>query len=286
MRRDTAGQRGLTIVEILVATALFALVSVLALVQYQATRRALAAGQYLAELQQTTRRGFDLLTRDLYLAGLGVDPDGDPSRPDEAIEGAFAGAVVLRADLDAQTAKATDPEESLALGGAFDNVTTGNDEIVAYVLAKPDGTSTGSLVFEADVAGVPRDGLVERVSIESVAAVGDDPPYTLYRVVVRPDSTNTLRSPVADGIRALRLTYFDAAGNEMTPPGGAEDARRSRAEIRRIRIELEGLAPEPDPRWSDPEDSDPDTRHHRKFRIVAQLSPPNLDLGGRPDIGR
>jgi len=279
-------ERGLTIVEVLISTALFALVTVLALVQYQTSRRALAAGQQLAELQQATRKGFDLLTRDLYLAGLGVDPDGAPLRPDEAIEGAFAGALVLRADLDATTARATDPEELLALGGTFENVTTGNDEIVAYVLAKADGTSSGSLVFEADVAGVPRDGLVETVSIDSVALAGDDPPYTLYRVVVRPDSTNTLRSPVADGVRALRLTYFDTAGNEMAPPGGAEADRRARAEIRRVRVELEGLAPDPDPRWFDPADADPDTRHHRKFRIVAQLSPPNLGLGGRPDIGR
>jgi len=114
----------------------------------------------------------------------------------------------------------------------------------------------------------------------------DDPPYTLYRVVVRPDSTNTLRSPVADGVRALRLNYFDAAGNELAPPGGADAARRARAEIRRIRIELEGMAPESDPHWRDPADSDPDTQHHRKFRIVTQLSPPNLALGGLPDIAR
>jgi hypothetical protein len=275
----------MSVVEVLVATGLFALATVAALAQYQAARRGMEVASVVAELQQTLRVGFDQLAAGIRAAGLGVHPDGHAPRPDEGIEAAFAGAVVVRADFDGDAAGAADPERALAEGGPFANVTTGNDEIVGYVLAKPDGTSTDAVVFDADVRGVPRDGLVETVTIAGVAMTHDDPPYTLYRVSVRPDSTRTVRSPVVENVRSLRLTYFDRAGGEIAPPGGTDEdaAREARASIRRIRIDLEGLTGEPDPRWSDPEDLDPTTRRHRKFRLTSDVSPRNLGLSGSAD---
>jgi hypothetical protein len=174
---------------------------------------------------------------------------------------------------------------SLAGQGPFANITTGNDEIVGYVLAKPDGSSSDAIVFEADVSGVPRDGVVETVTITGVAATHDDPPYTLYRVSVRPDSTRTTRSPVIDHVRSLRLTYFDRTGEVIDPPGGGEDdgARQARAEICRIRVSLEGVVADPDPRWSDPRDPHPATRRRRKFTLRADVSPRNLGLAGWAD---
>ena len=160
-----------------------------------------------------------------------------------------------------------------------------NDEIVGYLLARPDGQSADALEFAADVRGVPRDAEVETLVITAVAATHESPPYTLYRLNVMPDSTKTTRSPVIDNVLSLRLTYFDGAGAVLDPPGGAEDpqARRVRGEIRRIRIELTGLTRDADPDWLDTEDPNPATRRHRKYRLTVDLSPRNLGLVGRPD---
>jgi prepilin-type N-terminal cleavage/methylation domain-containing protein len=282
---DAHNDRGVSLVEILVAVGVFALAAAIALAQLEAARQALAAGDARVEMQQALRAAFDRLTSDARAAGLAVHPDAVALRPDEAVEGAFAGALVIRADYDARTAAAGIPEGSLGLGGTFANVTTGNDEIVAYVLAKPDRSSSDALRFDADVRGVPRDGLVEAVTIRDVALAQDDPPYTLYRVTVRPDSTRTVRSPVIEHVRSLHFTYYDGAGNAIDPPGGADEeaARRSRASIRRIHVALEGLVRDPDPHWRDPRDPLPSTRRHRKFRLAGDVTPRNLDLVGMRD---
>jgi hypothetical protein len=269
-------------VELLVALALFTLAALAALEQHQAAGRARAIGESLAELQQGIRSGYDRLANDLAAAGLGVDPDGAPGRPDEPIEGAFVRAIVLRADLDGATPDASDPETALAAGGPFENVATANDEIVAWLLAKSDGSSPDSLAFDADVVGVPRDGRVERVSIGGVSLSDDDPPYTLYRVTVRPDSAAVLRTPVTDGVRTLRFVYLDAAGRAIVPPGGEDDEAsvRARAAVRRVHIEIEGVAREADPLWRDPADPDPATSRRRKFRLEGEVAPQNLVSNG------
>jgi len=273
-------QRGVLLAEILVALALFVLVVAVALTHYEAARRALDKGGALVDLQQSLRAGFDRITDDVRAAGLGTNPDGHPLRPDEGIEVALATAMAIRADLDGHTDRATDPEHDLARGGPFASVPTGNDEILVYVLAKADGSSPGTLHFDADVVGVPRDGVVERVTVAHVALMHDDPPYTLYRVTVRPDSTHVVRAPVIDHVRSLRFTYFDGAGRPLVPPGGADTgaARSARASIRSVRIELEGLTRHEDPRWLDPHDGYPPTRRRRKFRLAGEVAPRNLGL--------
>jgi hypothetical protein len=278
---------GVGLVEILVATAVFAVVITAALVQYRATRRAHAVGDALVELQQSVRVGFDRITADLAVAGLAVHPDEQRPRPDEGIEAAYAAAIVIRGDFDGHGSGATDPEHALAGTGPFRTVTTGNDEIVGYVLSRSDGSSGGAIRFDADVLGVPRDGRVETTTIDDIARAHDAPPYTLYRVSVQADSTRVARSPVADNIRSLRFAFFDEAGNPIDPPGGAEDdaSRQARASIRRIRVELEGVVRDPDPRWRDPGDDDPATRRYRKFKLTGVVSPRNLGLAGWADRG-
>jgi prepilin-type N-terminal cleavage/methylation domain-containing protein len=274
--------RGLTLVEALVALAVLGVGLAVALGQFETVRRALADGESSAQLQQTLRVGFDRLSTELRAAGLGVEPDGNTSRPDEAIEAAHERALVIRADFDARTPDASVPEQALAAGGPFANVTTGNDEIHAWVLAKPHGSCPHVIEFSADVEGVPRDGTVETVTIPRVALDHDDPPYTLYRVTVRPDSTRTVREPVIDNVHSLRFTYFDAGGNALHPPGGAEDdlARRTRSAIRRVRIELEGIGPRRGPGSTDL--GDPATRSRRRYRLVGDVTPRALGLPGSP----
>jgi hypothetical protein len=263
-------QRGAGLAEHLVALAIFALATVVALAQLGSARRAFELGADRTELQQVLRVASDQLLRDLRRAGLNTNPDGDPNRPDEAIEAAGATFVVIRGDADG------DLEDALA-GGAFQNVSTGNDEIVGYALALPGAVGPDTLQFDADVGEVPRDGVMETVLVERVALTHDDPPYTLYRFHVKPGSNLVLRSPVIDNVRSLRFTYFDGSGNVVCNPCGA-DGPAVRASIRRIRVEIEGLTRDPDPRWTDPHDSNPATRGHRKFRLTLDITPPNLGL--------
>jgi hypothetical protein len=271
--------RGIGLVEILVAVAVFALVGTIVLTQLQAARRNLELGCRRIELQQSTRLGFGRIVEEVRLAGLAVRPDGDPLRPDEPFEAAYATALTVRGDLDGRGPEADDPEIALAGSGPFGCVTTGNDEIVTYVLAKSDGSSAESLTFEADVVGVPRDGQIETVRVDRIALDHVDPPYTLYRVRVRPDSTRTIREPVADQIARMHLSYFDGSGMEIPAPGGADDADSilSRASIRRIRIELVGISRTRSQHWIDPSDPDPKTRNHKKLHLETEITPRNAD---------
>jgi type II secretory pathway pseudopilin PulG len=288
---------GVTLAEALVALALLAVGLVVALGVFGRARASFDLAENRAECQQAVRSAFRRLVREVRAAGLRVNPDGDPGRPDEAVEAAFDTAVVLRADLDARDpARRSVPEATLA-GGRFDTVDTGNDEIVAYVLAKPDRSSPGRLAFEADVIEAVRDGDVEAVTIPDVALVQDDPPYTLYRIHLNPGGPGpfVVRTPVVDHVRRLTFRYFDGAGAPLNPTfdttrlsddiGGSESslARATRARIRRIEIELEGLTADAAPGWLDPGDPDPATRGRRKFRLGGAVSPPNLGWTARRD---
>ena len=273
--QDRCAEGGVGLAEQLVALAIFAVVTVASLGQLSAARRAFELGGDRAELQQVLRVAADRLVRDLQCAGLNTNPDGDPDRPDEAIEAAGSTAIVMRGDIDGGTGDAHDPELVLA-GGAFENVSTGNDEIVGYFLAKP-GVVGDTLSFDADVGEVPRDGLQETVLVERVALTHDDPPYTLYRFHVKSNSSRVVRTPLIDNVRSLRFTYFDATGTELCDSCGP-DGSTVRASIRRIRVEIEGLTRDPDPRWTDSHDSHPATNRHRKSRLVLDITPPNLGL--------
>ena len=283
MRRGD--QRGLSLAEVLVAVTILALAMTIALMLYDGARKAFKKGENVIDQQQVVRIAFDMLASDLRMAGFNHNPDGDVDRPDEQIEAAYGTAVVIRADLDAYTADATTPEDALVAAGIFDAVSTGNDEIVAYALAKPDNSSPAEVVYWADVAGQTRDGAVEEVRIQNIALVQDDPPYTLYRFTLNPDA-GVVKTPLAENIRFMRFNYFDQAGVEVPPPGGGEaDADlQARSAIRRIAIELEGLTRDPDLDWTDPSDADPDTQRHRKFMLDGEIIPRNLGMRGLSDL--
>lgn len=279
-------QDGLSLIELLVAMTILAMATVISLMIYDGARRSYKLGENVAAQQQAVRIAFDLMSSDLRSAGYNVNPDGNRSRPDEQIEAAAATAVVIRADFDAADPVAAATPEATLAGGAFLSVTTGNDEIRAYVLAKPDGTSSESLDFQADVGQPVRDGVVESVSVGNVDLLQNDPPYTLYRVTLD-DSAGIVRTPLIENVRSLRFRYFDRAGQEILPVGGADlpADKSTRAAIRRVSVELEGLTrdPDPNPRWVDPTDSDPDTRQLRKFLLAGDVTPRNLGMVGVKD---
>lgn len=297
MSRSTA--QGITLVELLVSLSLLLVAVAVALALYDATWDSFKKGENAAEQQQSVRIAVSKIGADLQMAGFNHNPDGDASRPDEQIESAYDTAVVLRADFDAGDVALSTTPEALLAGGAFETVSTGNDEIVIYALAKPDASSTDTLTFEADVKDEPRDGGVETVQVPKVALVHDDPPYTLYRITLSNDTSDWgfddffVREELAENIGSMSFRYFDATGNQLNTVfdlttttddiGGTAGGWASRSKIRRIQFELTGVTLDPQPGWVDRSDPDPNTKGFHKFALKSDVRPRNLGLVGTPD---
>ena len=90
----------MSLAEIVVAAALALIGFLVALILYQAARDLFKRGEQASDQQQAVRLGFDQMVRDLRLAGFNYNPDGVKTRVDEQIEGAWANAVIVRADYD------------------------------------------------------------------------------------------------------------------------------------------------------------------------------------------
>jgi prepilin-type N-terminal cleavage/methylation domain-containing protein len=294
--RSRSGQAGMSMIEVLVALTILVVAFVIALSLYDAARKSFKKGENATEQQQAVRIAFDKLNADLRMAGYNYNPDGDMNRPDEQIEAAYDTAVTIRADFDAEdTDRNTTPETALATGGAFTTVSTGNDEIVTYVLAKPDGSSPDTLTFYADLNS-PRNGAVQRVDIPHVALVQDNPPYTLYRVTLSNTDGSPVKTPLVENVRSMTFKYFDQNGVQTNGTfdltsaaediGGAETAatKAQRAGIRRITLSLVGLTRDPDLGWVDPTDTHAATRSFRKFGLQGDVTPRNLGMKGIKDI--
>ena len=318
-RRDSSAERGFTLVEMLIASAIFAMAAAVAFILYTAAQRSYKSGQNFTDQQQNTRAAFDRVLSDLRNAGYNHNPDGSKTRPDEQIEAAYDTAVVLRADLDFEDAAlSTAPESSIK--GVYNVTSTGNDEIVAYVLAKSGWTGGATLTFNADIDNPtrttisylgnnisvgPRNGITEPVRLGNVALVQSDPPYTLYRVTLNNDMAAYVsganptaagffvKQPVADNIKSMRFRYYDDQENLVSPDtpgdasddiGGADAGVATRARIRRIVVELVGMTSDPDINYTDPaEASTSSTAHYRKFELVSDVTPENLGRSGMQD---
>jgi len=312
-------ERGFSLIEMIIASAIFAIAAAVTFILYTAAQRSFKAGQNFTDQQQNTRAAFDRVLSDLRNAGYNYNPDGSKSRNDEQIEAAFDTAIVLRADLDYEDPTLKDAPES-SIKGVFNTVSTGNDEIVAYVLAKPGWTGGSTLTFTADIDNPtrtnitylgntisvgPRDNTAETIRMGNVALVQDNPPYTLYRVTLNNDVSSYssganptaaaffTRQPVADNIKSMTFKYYDDQGNQIgtfTPTdstddiGGADANAALRSRIRRITVDLVGMTPDPDLRYLDPaEASTSSTAHYRKFEISSNVTPENMGRSGMQD---
>ncbi len=293
--RARRGEAGFTLAEVLVGVTVMAIVFVAAFMVYDNLQKSFKLSENAATQQQNTRVAFDRMTADIRQAGFNYNPDGNTGRPDEQVEGMWDTAITVRADYDFEDATDSVAPES-TLGGAsatFDVVSIGNDEIVSYALGKPDGSGGTSISFVADVTGVPRDGTQETVTIGNVHLTQSDPPYTLYRYTVAPNSTAVVKQPVADNIKSLEFTYYSGANDPNTGApvvlaavGGGEDPNDidQRDKISKIGMKVVGMTEDPDISYVDPSDSDPDTQHHRKFALETDVTPRNFDFVGRVDI--
>jgi len=296
--RSTAGY---TLIEMLLASAIFAIVVAVVFIFYTAAQKSYKSGENYSDQQQATRVAFDRMIADLRLAGYNTNPDGDAARVDEQVEGAWDTAVTVRADYDFEdpTARVT-PEASLA-GTVYNVVSTGNDEIVTYVLAKPGPTGPDTLTLQLD-ADRPRTRTTRTVTIPNVALVQNDPPYTLYRVTLA-DVNGTYPSspqassafvfePVADNIRSMTLQYWPDSGAMLGPNtpanagddlGGTDAESLNRSKIRRITVNLVGMTPDEDLDYTDASDASA-TTHYRKLDLASDVNAENLGRTGIKDI--
>jgi prepilin-type N-terminal cleavage/methylation domain-containing protein len=245
-------QRGFTLAEILVTTAIFAIIMIAALTVYDRSNQVFKQSTEAADLQQSTRIGFEKLVSDLRMAGFdynrgGVPTgDGQAAQPDEQIEYAGPTSIVFRANFNYNVATAAGNGLELAYqpknvsgGYIFPYVTTSNDEIIAYVLRSNDNSkNTSSIKFYVDdyqpraafpsninppPAGGNPSHPEELVTISGIDTSNNNPPYTLYRMTMSDVKAGNLGTPVAENIRSMKFFYYtDASGKTLlTNPDGS-----------------------------------------------------------------
>jgi hypothetical protein len=235
--------------------------------------------------------------------------------PDEQIEMAWHSALTVRGnynfdspdDATVGVSRYEHGREGALESTQFPVVTTGNDEIVTYVLHsdKSGAANADSVTFYVDLnsSGSPSrtaypGGNSERlVTINNVDLSNNYPPYTLYRVTF--DSTGALvRTPLADNIRSLTFDYYqdpqgqvtlkDTTGTAITDVGGlgqynpaiADSAnhidRLTRKNIRSIKVSLVGMNSAADNSYTDPTDTV--APHNRKMALTTTIVPRNLGI--------
>jgi Tfp pilus assembly protein PilW len=273
-RRQREG--GFSLIEALVAIAVFTVVFIVALMLYQ-----LATGSYLrtdsaVRQQQDVRFGMDRMAETLRDAGAGHNMLGSRKVADEQIEGAWESAVFIRGDFDGE-------RETGLENATFPIVTTGNDEIVGYVLRKPNANPY-TISIKADLTGTGRDAVFtsnasitnEETRTVSVAArtlaEQTSPPYQLTRVTFDA-AGNAQYAVIADNVRTLQFGYYPATGTTAVAVGnsGADAERDERATIRKIQTKLVGMTDRPDLQT---------TKEYRNFTLEQTILAVNLGVTG------
>ncbi len=294
MRTRNSGESGMSMIEVIVATAVLVVAILIALTVYDAARSSFKRGENATVQQEAVRIAYDRLTADLRMLGFNVFPDGNAASPDEQLEVALDHAIVFRGDFDAEdTAKRIDHEVALA-GGAFNVVSTGNDEVVGYVLSKPDGTGPDTITFQADVDDQPRDGNVTTVTVNNVVlnpGATTSPPYTLYKISLN-NNVGTccagdfiVRTPMVENIRNMTFQYFDAASAvPVAAPATTEVAaeKQKRADMTRFNVSLIGMTKDPDLTYTDATDAA--APKYRKFELRGDVVPRNMRMKGVQDL--
>ena len=218
-------QRGFTLAEILVTTAIFAIIMIAALAVYDKSNKVFKQSTEAADMQQSTRIGFDKLVADLRMMGFDYSRGGIPNgegqypQPDEQIEFAGPNVIAFRANFDYNTDSAhgngLEPDitpKDKDKKPIFPYVTTGNDEIIIYALKSADSTkNTDSISFWVDsdkprsaFPGSGSNGAEKSVTVSGIDTSNANPPYTLYRMTL----DNLQGTPVAENIRSMQFFYY------------------------------------------------------------------------------
>ncbi|HEV2718575.1 MAG TPA: prepilin-type N-terminal cleavage/methylation domain-containing protein [Thermoanaerobaculia bacterium] len=292
MSRDRRRERGMTVIEALVAVLVFSVVFLAALGLYQAANKAYMATDAATIQQQNIRFAMDRIGDSIRGSGADYNVAGLLSIPDEQIEGAWQAAIFMRGNYN-------DARETALESTSHPIVTTGNDEIVGYVLRKANGPNSQTLTITADFSS-PRDASLTSGTITNEETSGavtvaattladeTDPPYQLTKVTFDA-SGNPKYEVIADNIFRMSFSYVDNTGAAMTTYGSADGTsladRAARASIRQVDVNLIGMADRPDFGYSDPNTYTPaegtTTKNLHKFALAEHFVPPNLGKIGR-----
>lgn len=292
-------ERGMTLIEVMVAVAIFSVIFISALALYQAANRAYLATDANTIQQQNVRFAMDRMAETLRNAGANYNVTGATDVPDEQIEGAWEAAIFVRGDFN-------NARESALEDTSHPIVTTGNNEIVGYVLRKPggDANNPATITIKADLTpATGRDASISgttisdeetsaQIHVATTTLAGEtNPPYELTRVTFDA-AGNPQYQVVADNIFRLSFSYLASSGSAMTTYGGDDGAslasRIARAGVRQIDVNLTGMSSRRDFSYSDtvvytpPESAS--TKSYRKFSLAEHLVPPNLGLTGKRHV--
>jgi prepilin-type N-terminal cleavage/methylation domain-containing protein len=235
---------------------------------------------------------------------------------DEQIEFAGKSAITIRGNFDYQLdithehGRETDYEPA---GGQFPIVTTGNSEIVTYALHSDNGPNPDTLEFFADTTKprsvYPGGSAERRVQIPNVdlcASGCTHPPYTLMRYTLDENGAPDAGTPVANNIRSAAFNYFTdvsattllRAANDTALAQGAIGGlgqydpanvggtpnwadRTQRSAIQTVRVQLTGMSPRPDPKYTNPNEvAGSPAEHYRTYDLASNVAPRNLGLTG------
>lgn len=183
----------------------------------------------------------------------------------------------------------------------------------------PGAANDDSITFFADVdrprTAYPGGSAEDTVTISGIdlcndsttAPVCTNPPYTLYRYTIQADGQPDAGTPVARNIRSLKFFYYASATgrpDELLKKadgtaviqgaiGGAGqydpasvgtttnfDDRNQRASIQAVRIELVGMNPQPDPRYTNPTEALSAFQKYRTYELESLIVPRNIGLTG------
>lgn len=303
--RRRGSERGMTLIEVLVAILVFTVVFLAALGLYQAANRAYLQTDAATIQQQNARYAIDRMSETLRDAGANYNSMGRSALADEQIEGAWESAILVRGDFNSRREDGTNSTVDRQ-STQWPMVTTGNNEIVGYVLRKTTGNNI-NLTVKLDVTPAIRDAekdgggnyTDEETRTIAVAASNldeqRDPPYQLTRVTFD-NSGNVVYQVIAENVFRLSFIYRNAAGTEAITAAsnsGAADAQRTaRATVRRIGLNLVTMADRADMGYTDANNYTTDafghtapsqgalTRNRRKFNLSEEIVAVNLGKRG------
>ena len=250
--KNRRSERGLTLIETLVAIIVFTVVFLTALMLYQNASRAYLRTDAAVIQQQNMRFTMDRVSDALRDAGAGHNMLGARNLADEQIEGAWESAVFIRGDYDGKREDGSDGGTDLK-NATFPIVTTGNDEIVGFVLRK-EGANSYPITLRMDLTGTGRDAIYtndtsitgeESVTVDVAAttlAEQTNPPYDLAKVTFNA-AGQPVYEVIASNIRQLQFGYLPATGTTAVAAyGGANTERDERKTIRKIDVSLQGMS--------------------------------------------
>lgn len=282
-----SSQRGMSLAETMLSLVVFTIVFLAALALYQAASKAYQTTDAATVQQQNARFAFDRMSETIRDAGANYNPMGKSALADEQIEGAWESAIFVRADFDGQLET---PQTTYPM------ITTGNDEIVGYILQKNGGGSY-DITLKMDLTPADRDAVKatsptneETATIRVAArtlAEQTDPPYDLTRVSF--DATgNPVYQVIASNIFRLSFTYQNAVGGTVISAGansGSADPQRGiRDDVRKIGINLISMSDRREFGYTDPKTytpaEGPSTRSYRKFQLEKTILATNMGVKG------